>query len=127
MEKDSPTQPETVTMLVNGEPVEVSLYITVREIRASLPPHLVDEFNEMVETTPADRIKFYLHEWGLPTDKLLQHRRSYAETLYRSVHVDPFNVEIPDGFDVDEVIRNLGYLTEKDAGTGSRYKDGKLQ
>lgn len=107
-EKPKVPQPETGRMLVKGEWVEVSRYLTIRETRAGLPAHLVEEFNEMVETTPAEYLRFRLLEWGLPVDKLLEYRQEYAERLYRSVAVDPFNVEIPDDLDVDEIIRTYG-------------------
>lgn len=107
-------QTGTMRLLVGGEFVEVSRYVTVREIRAGLPAHLVEEFNEMVETTPVEHLRFYLPEWALPADKLLTRRREYAETLYRSVCVDPFNVDVPTDLDVDAVIRNLGYVSEEE-------------
>lgn len=113
---------ETVSRVhVGGEWVEVSRYLTVREIRAALPPHLVDEFNEVVEGTPAEHLRFHLIEWGLPADKLLTHRRERAERLYRSVCADVCAAVIPVDLDVDAVIRNQGWLTVADAEAGVPY------
>lgn len=121
--RGSPPQSETGTMLVNGERVEVSRYLTVSEIRAGLPAHLVDEFNEMVETTPAEFLRFHLLEWGLPPEKLLPYRKAHAERLYRSVCLDWENATIPADLDVDTVIRNHGYLSEQDMVAGKLYGD----
>lgn len=113
---------EMTGVLVSGEWVRVPWSLTVREIRTQLPPHLVDEFNEVVETTALNHLKFLLPQWGLPLEKLLVHRREHAERLYRSVCEDACAVVIPADLDVDVVIRNEGWLSEADARAGVPYE-----
>lgn len=100
---------------VRGERVDTPVTVTVGEIRAKLPADLLAEFNERLENTPLYMLVPNLCVWGFPPDKLQEHRREYAENLYRSVCVNVCGAVIPSDLDVNAVIRNEGWLTEADA------------
>jgi len=103
-----PFHERTWKIRVRGEVIEVPTSITIREIKEKLPPDLLEEFTEQLEAIWGHSMWSVLVVWGLPMDKLREHRREYAETLYRSVQLDMSNVLVPDDLDVDEIIRTGG-------------------
>lgn len=104
-EPQVPWHERTWKVIVRGEVVEVPVTITVREIRERLPQELLEEFTETIENTAGHLLRHRLTGWGLPIDRLLEHRREVAERCYWAV---TDSTDYPADMDVNEIYRTGG-------------------